>query len=86
MSKIWNKIIDGTSESFSLDKEYSPHWFASVFRYEGKWTFRFGKRVGGESYTTSKKYASPTTAKAQVLLHLSQRTSVILTKGKLQLP
>jgi hypothetical protein len=76
MSKIWNKIIDGTSESYSLDKEYSPDWFASVFRHEGKWTFRFGKRIGGESYTTSNKYGTPATAKSQALTHLSQKTSL----------
>ncbi len=78
--------MDGTSESYSLDKEYSPDWFASVFKHEGKWTFRFGRRPsagkGEESYTTSKKYGTPTTAKSQALTHLSQKTSLA---GKFQL-
>jgi len=76
MTKIWNKIIDGTSESYSLDKEYSPEWFASAFKHEGKWTFRFGKRVGDESYFMSNKFATPATAKTQALNHLSRKTAL----------
>lgn len=72
--KIWDKKIDGTSESYSLNKEYCSDWFASVFKYEGKWTFKFGKRGTEESYSTSNSFSSPESAKTSALKHLSQKT------------
>jgi hypothetical protein len=74
----WDTIMDGTSiGSYSLSKEYSPDWFVSVFRTEGKWSFRFGKRTGGESYATSQKFPSPKSAQTKSLTLLAQKTLLI---------
>jgi len=72
--KIWDKRYDGTSESYSLSKEYCSDWFASVFMHEGKWTFRFGRRGTHESYSSSKKFLTPESAKTSALKYLSQKT------------
>lgn len=78
----WEAIMDGTSVgSYSLSKEYSPDWFVSVFRTEGKWSFRFGRRPSvskvEEVYSTSQKFGTPKSAQAKALFHLSQKTFLI---------
>jgi hypothetical protein len=78
----WETVMDGTSiGSYSLSKEYSPDWFVSVFRTEGKWSFRFGRRPsagkGEESYSTSQKFTSPKSAQTKALVHLAQKTFLV---------
>ena len=65
--KIWNRIKDGSSCSYSLNKEYEPTWYATVSKHDGKWWFAIGLRGTDTRFTSKKSWKSLPYAKNQAI-------------------
>ncbi len=76
--KTWIKRKDGSVVKYSLNKEMYPVWYATVFMYDGRWTFEYGKRIkegdpSREYHRCASKWRSLQTAKAKALHAISVR-------------
>ena len=72
--KKWEKTQDGPGSNpvYKLTPEYSPDWFAQVYKSDGRWKASVGRRIKGyitdrTVYTLKGKWKSKDTAKKKAL-------------------
>ena len=66
--KIWNRIKDGSSYSYSLSKDYEPMWYATIKKNDGKWWFSIGLRGTEHRFTSLKSWKSLSYTKKQAII------------------